>query len=156
MQIPHFDTNTTLFVLFLSALAFSYGYFLIVDRSDRNMVINLQLREIEVRFSEAEDIYRDCVSLSKAGVSAPSSVRSGCIESRSFVLWARTFPFDPKLSDMRREFLTLARMLEEMTGALAVRPTSEVGLRLLEKIPAQMVNVENKIIGAKQWWRLVL
>lgn len=148
------DTRTLLFGVFILGAIVSFVFFILTnDYSPRDVSLELQFVEIEARLDEAREIYRNCLSLSNAGVSAPTAVRSGCVESRGFLLWARQFPFDPKLSLVRSEFLTLAAVLEEVLDVIAIRPTSEDARTFLNRIPPSLTAIEREIANAKQWWR---
>jgi len=151
-----FNTRTALFGVFLFGLVLSFMYFTFVERFDRSIEINQQLREVEERIALAEAIYQSCVSLSQSGTSAPSLVRSSCVESRSFVLFARGFVFDPKLNTVRQKLLILARTIEEMTDAIATRPTSSAAHELLEMVPEQINALQREINNEKRWWKFLV
>ena len=145
------NTRTLVFTVFILGAFFAYGYFVFFDVSDRDIAIEQSLSEVAIRLAEADEIYRNCLALSNAGTNAPAEIRSRCIETRGFTLWAEGFSFDPHLRGVRTDVLTLARTIEEMTDSISVRPESEVARALLLEIPAEIAAVKKEVVRAERW-----
>jgi len=150
----NWDRTTVFFVIFVLGGLVSYGFFTYVQQSDRRVSVDTQLFEVEDRLVQVDTIYANCISLQRARENAPLEVRDKCVESRDFVVWARSFPADSKLRTLKIELLVLADAVEEMTEAIAIHNNSQFAREVLLTIPGLITTIRQEISRVRQ--RLVL
>jgi len=153
--MTEFSTNKKplLVTIFILGAVVAYGYFTFIQQSDRRVVVNAQLDEIDSRLLQAEAIQVSCTTLSLSRENAPLGVRESCLLARDFVSWARGFSTDQKLKGVKKELLTLVRVIEEMNDAITIRPNSEFAKESLLEIPGLITRVKEEIkkVRGKFW-----